>query len=303
MIDFFATVSSERGARAPEARRSFVDPLIISAAVTGGEHGREATPYLPVSPLEIAQAAYDAYEAGAAIVHVHVRDDQARPVHDLERYRFVIRYLAERCDMIVNLTTDPGADISGNERLLSLDLEPELASFDAGTMVWGDRVMYGSLGFLRTLATRMNETATKPELEIFHDGMVETCHRLAKENLLVAPLYFQFVLGVPGGSPATIPELSHLVAMIPSESPWSVAGIGRHGVAMAMAAIAMGGHVRVGLEDQIYYSRGVLVKTNAELVARVARLATEFGRPLAAPADARRILGLKGGELVQHQAS
>lgn len=276
-----------------------MDPLIISVAVTGGEHGREATPHLPVTPLEIAQAAYEAYEAGAAIVHVHVRDDQERPVHDLERYRFVIRYLAERCDMIVNLTTDPGVDISGSERMRSLDLEPELASFDAGTMAWGERIMDGSLGFLRTLATRMNETATKPELEIFHDGMLETCQRLAAEKLLAAPLYFQFVLGVPGGAPATIPQLSHLVAMMPRESPWSVTGIGRHGVAMAMSAIVMGGHVRVGLEDQIYYSQGVLAKTNAELVARVARMATEFGRPLASPPDARQILGLKGAALVR----
>jgi 3-keto-5-aminohexanoate cleavage enzyme len=276
-----------------------MDPMIISVAVTGGEHGREATPHIPVTPLEIAQSAYEAFKAGAAVAHVHVRDDQELPLHDLARYRFVMEYLAERCDMIINLTTDPGADISTSERLLALDLEPELASFDAGTMVWGDRVMNGSLGFLRTLAKRMIETATKPELEIFHDGMIETCEQLANEKLLTDPLYFQFVLGVPGGAPATIPQLCHLVGMIPRDSSWSVTGIGRHGVHMAMAAIAMGGHVRVGLEDQIYYSRGVLAKTNAELVARIARLASESGRPLASSSDARRILGLKGGKLVK----
>jgi len=159
-----------------------MEPLIISVAVTGGEHGREATPYLPVTPDEIAAAAYEAYEAGAAVVHVHVRDDEERPVHDLERYAQVIRSLEQRCDMIVNLTTDPGADISDDERMGSLELEPELATFDAGTMSWGDRVMNGSLPFLRRLAQRMRETRTRPELEIFHDGMVGTCLQLADEG-------------------------------------------------------------------------------------------------------------------------
>jgi 3-keto-5-aminohexanoate cleavage enzyme len=273
-----------------------LDPLIISVAVTGGEHGREATPHLPVTPLQIAESALEAHEAGAAVVHIHVRDDQEQPVHDLERYGYVGAWLRERSDMIVNLTTDPGADIPDLDRLRSLDLEPELASFDAGTMSWGERVMNGSLPFLRALATRMRETNTKPELEVFHDGMVGTCLRLAEEGLLDSPLYFQFVLGAGGGAPATVAELVHLLSMIPPGGPWSVTGIGRHGVAMAMAAIPMGGHVRVGLEDQIYASRGVLARTNAELVERVVRLAGEFGRPVATPAQAREILGLKGAD-------
>jgi 3-keto-5-aminohexanoate cleavage enzyme len=277
-----------------------VDPIIISVAVTGGEHGRDVTPHLPVTPEEIAAAAYEAHQEGAAVVHVHVRDDDARPVQDLERYDYVISSLRERCDMIVNLTTDPGADLSDDERMLSVDLEPELASFDAGPMAWGTRIMNGSLPFLRQLAHRMREASTKPELEIFHDGMIGTCMTLAEEGLFDDPLYFQFVLGVPnGGAPATVAELSHLVSMLPAGSIWSVTGIGRYGVTMAMAAIALGGHVRVGLEDQIYYSRGVLAESNAQLVRRVARLAEEFGRPVATPADARRILGLKGPEHVK----
>lgn len=277
-----------------------MEPLIISVAVTGGEHGRDATPFLPVTPDEIARAAFEAFEAGAAVVHLHVRDDDERPVHDLDRYRHVMRHLAERCDMVVNLTTDPGGDTGDAERLRSLDIEPELASFDAGTMSWGERVMNGSMPFLRGLATRMQQTRTKPELEIFHDGMLGTCFALAEEGLLDDPLYFQFVLGVPqGGAPATIPQLVHLASLVPAGSPWSVTGIGRSSLAMAMAAIAMGGHVRVGLEDQIYYSKGVLAESNAQLVARVVRLAKEFGRPVATPADARRILALKGASEVK----
>ncbi len=273
-----------------------MDPLIISVAVTGGEHGREATPHLPVTPAEIAESAYEAHVAGAAVAHLHVRDDAERPVHDLARYASVANRLRERCDMVVNLTTDPGGETTDEERPRSLDLEPELASFDAGTMSWGERVMDGSLPFLRNLATRMRDADTKPELEVFHDGMIGACLQLAAEGLIAAPLYFQFVLGVPGGAPATAAEILHLRSLIPPDSPWSVAGIGRHSLVTAMAAIPLGGHVRVGLEDQIYYRRGELATSNAQLVARIARLAEEFGRPVATPEDARRILGLKGAE-------
>jgi 3-keto-5-aminohexanoate cleavage enzyme len=272
-----------------------MEPVIISVAVTGGEHGREATPHLPIAPTEIAQAAYEAYEAGAAIVHVHVRDDDGVPCHDLDRYRSVIDYLGERCDMIVNLTTDPGGDVEGDERLRSLDLAPELATFDAGTLTApvGERVVFGGPSFLRQLAARMQEVGTKPELEIFHDGMIGTCLQLAREGLIDEPLYFQFVLGVPNYARATPLQVLNMLSQIPPESPWSVTGIGRFGVDMAMTALVLGGNVRVGLEDQVYYRRGELATSNAQLVARVVRLAEELGRPVATPAQAREILGLK----------
>lgn len=272
-----------------------MDPLIISVAVTGGEHGREVTPHLPLTPLEIAESALEAHRAGAAIVHVHVRDDDGRPVQDLARYGEVMRYLAERSDMLVNLTTDPGGDVRHEERMLSLDAHPDLATFDAGTLEapMGDRVVRGPVPWLRELAARMRETGVKPELECFHGGMVRTCLDLAEEGLLDDPLYFQFVLGVPGCSPATAQELLHLRSMIPAECPWSVAGIGRHGLEMAMLAIMLGGHTRCGLEDQVYYSKGVLAKTNAELVSRIVRIAGEYGRPIATPAEARAIIGLR----------
>jgi 3-keto-5-aminohexanoate cleavage enzyme len=224
-------------------------------------------------------------------------------VHDLARYAYVANQLRERCDMVVNLTTDPGGATTDEERPRSLDLEPELASFDAGTMSWGERVMNGSMPFLRSLATRMRQTNTKPELEVFHDGMVGACLQLARVGLIDAPPYFQFGLGVPGGAPATAQEILHLRSLIPSDSPWSVAGIGRHSLVTAMAAIPLGGHVRVGLEDQIYYRRGELATSNAQLVARIVRLAEEFGRPIATPEDARRILRLKGAEHTRFAAA
>lgn len=270
-----------------------MDPLVISAAITGGEHGREATPHLPITPEEIAQSAFAAYQAGAAVVHIHVRDDHGEPSHDLDKYKFVMSYLADRCDVIVNLTTEPGGNVPQEERVRCLELSPELATFDAGTMHVGDRILFGSMEFLRQLAIRMKAVGTKPELEIFHSGMIDNCLRLSGEGLLEPPLYFQFVLGLTGAAQATLGELEHLRSLIPSESPWSVTGIGRYGVDMAMLAIVRGGNVRVGLEDQIYYSKGVLAETNAELVARIVRLAHEFGRPVAKPHEARRLFGLR----------
>lgn len=269
-------------------------PLILSVAVTGGEHGREATPHLPITPLEIARSAHEAFEAGASVVHVHVRDDDGVPGHHLDRYQFVIDYLAERCDMIVNLTTDPGGEVAGDARFLSLDLRPELATLDAGTMQapTGDRIVEGSLPFLRRLAARMRETGTKPELEIFHTGMIGTCLKLAEEGLIEAPLYFQFVLGAAGYAPGTPAELLGMLGQIPPGSPWSVAGIGRSSVPMIAMGIMLGGHVRVGLEDQVYYRRGELAMTNAQLVARAVRLAEEFGRQVATPTEARELLAL-----------
>lgn len=271
-----------------------MEPVIISVAVTGGEHGRETTPHLPITPLEIAQSAYEAYEAGASIVHVHVRDDEGVPGHHLDRYRFVIDHLAERCDMLINLTTDPGGEVAGDARFASLDLHPELATLDAGTMQapTGDRIVEGSLPFLRRLAARMLETGTRPELEIFHSGMIRTCLQLADEGLLEPPLYFQFVLGAAGYAPGTPDELLGLLRLIPPESPWSVAGIGRASVPMVAMGLMLGGHVRVGLEDQVYYRRGELAISNAQLVARAVRLAEEFGRSAATPAEARALLGL-----------
>ena len=267
-------------------------PLIISAAICGGEHTREATPYLPQTPVEIAESAHAAYEAGAAIAHVHVWDENGRPTQDLEFYREVYRLLSERCDMIVNVTTGPGGDHTEEERMLPLTLRPELASFDAGSINFGAGVFVNSPQFLRRLAERMAESGTKPELEIFDAAMIENCLRLADEGLLEEPLYFQFVLGARGGAPANARTLVHLVESLPPGSPWSATGIGKYSVEVALMALAMGGQVRVGLEDSIYYRRGELATSNAQLVERIARFAAELDRPVATPSHARALLHL-----------
>ncbi len=268
-------------------------PLIISAAVCGGEHGREATPHLPITPAEIADAIRGARAAGAAIAHVHVFDEAGRPTHEAGRYTEVLEHLGD-CDVVVNLTTAPGGTPTEDQRLEALQaLRPAIASFDAGSMNFGDGVFENSPAFLRRLALAMQEAGTRPEVEVFDEGMLATCLRFHDEGLLEDPLWCQFVLGVPGGAPAHARTLVHLVGGLPPGTPWSVTGIGRWSVPMALHAIAMGGHVRVGLEDTIRFSAERLATSNAELVARVATLARTAGRELATPDQVRELLALR----------
>ena len=224
--------------------------------------------------------------------HIHVRHPDGRPAQELGLLRRVIDRVAAHGDVILNLTTAPGGDIRGDDRLRCLDLRPEVASFDAGSMNFGDDVFENSPAFLRRLAQRMLDAGTKPELEIFDGGMIGNCLRLHREGLLRTPLHFQFVLGVPGGAPATLKTLLYFVESIPNGSTWSATGIGRAWTEIAMATMALGGHVRVGLEDAVYYSRGELARSSAQMVERIVRLAAELGRPLATPAEARQMLGL-----------
>jgi 3-keto-5-aminohexanoate cleavage enzyme len=271
-----------------------MDKLILSVATTGSATSREQTPHVPITPEEIAEQAIACYEEGAAIVHIHVRDDQGRVTCDPERYERVRRSVEERgCPIIVNMSTGGGAGIVNDEdRMSPVRLRPEIASFDAGSTNFGDGVFVNSPQFLDTLAERMQEYGVKPEIECFDSGMIENARRLIDRGLLTPPFWFQFVLGVRGGAPATPQQLIHMVNQLPPNSHWSVCAIGRYQLPMNILAIAMGGHARTGLEDNIYYGYRVLAEGNAPLVARVARLARELQREIATPDEARKILGL-----------
>jgi 3-keto-5-aminohexanoate cleavage enzyme len=276
------------------AGKSIVAPLIVSVAVCGGEHGREATPHLPITPREIAESIRAARAAGAAIAHVHVFGEDGRPSPEVAPYAEVLEHLGD-CDIVVNLTTAPGGSPSDEERMLALrGLAPEIASFDAGSMNFGDGLFANELPFLRTLASAMLEVGTRPEVEIFDEGMLATALRLRDEGLLEDPLWCQFVLGVRGGAPANARTLVHLVGGLPPGTRWSVTGIGRGSVPMAMHAIAMGGNVRVGLEDSVRFSGQRLAVSNAELVERVVALARIADREVATPEQARELLALNG---------
>ena len=271
------------------------DAVIISVATTGSWPTKAQNPHVPIAEEEIAATAVECRAAGAAIVHVHVRDDAGRVTCDPARYARVRALIeAAGCDAIVNMSTGGAAGlVTDEERMAPVSLSPEIASFDCGSLNFGDGVFVNSPAFLDELADRMRRFNVLPEIECFEPGHVWNALRLIEAGKLTPPFWFQFVLGVRGGAPATVKQLTHLVDMLPPGAHWSVCAIGRAQLPMGVAAMAMGGHARTGLEDNLYYRKGELATSNAQLVARLARIAAELNRPLATPDQVRRLLDLR----------
>jgi len=272
-----------------------MEKLIITAAITGGRISREMTPYIPITPEEIIQSAYECWQAGAAIAHIHVRDPQTQQgTQDVEIFRQVVEPLREKTDLILCLTTSgiPGRNIPTEDRLAPVDLKPELASFDPGSFNIGAGVYINSPEFLDRAAEKMSANRVKPEFEIFDLGMIISTLRLKDQGKIDEPLHFQFVMGTRWGAPATAKALLHFLEHIPPSSTWSIIGAGRWQLPMSMMALAMGGHIRVGLEDSLYYAKGVLAETNARFVERIVRISREYGREIASADEAREILSL-----------
>ena len=272
-----------------------MEKLIITAAITGSRMTRETAPYIPITPEEIVSSAVECWKAGASIVHIHVRDpDTGMGTQDMEIFKQVVEPLRDKTDLVLCLTTSgiPGKNLPIEERLAPLELKPELASFDAGSINLGDSVFINSPEFLERAATEMKARGVKPELEIFDLGMLITCLRMLDENTLDHPAHFQLVLGTPWGAPASPKSLLNLHDYIPPDATWSVIGIGKGHLPMSMMALAMEGHIRVGMEDNIYYSRGVLARSNAEFVERIVRISQAYGREIATPKETRKILNL-----------
>ncbi len=265
-------------------------PLIITAAIVGAEVMREHTPYVPYTPDEIAAEAVRCREVGAAMVHVHGRRDDGTPTQDQETFSQILSKIRAQSDVLVQFSTGGAVGMSVEERIEGLVHLPDMATLTTGTVNFGDDVFMNSLPMVRTIAQRLQELKIRPEIEIFDTGMVDTALRLLDEGLLEGPLHFDFVLGVPGGMGARPENLDFLVSMIPEGSTWSVAGMGRHELPLAYRAIELGGHVRVGLEDNIYVSRGQLAKGSWELVEIIAEHAEKSGRPVASPQIAAEIL-------------
>lgn len=269
-----------------------MDKLIITAALTGAEVTKEQQPALPVSPDEIAEAAYECYKAGASIVHVHARDEEGNPTQAYEVYKEIKEKIEAKCDIIVQPSTGGATWHTPEERLQPVELKPEMATLSCGTCNFGPEVFMNTQDYIEKFASRMKELGVKPEIEVFERGMINNALRLVKKGLIDAPLHFDFVLGVPGACPGTPEDLMHMVKSIPEGSTWTVAGIGRAELPLAVMAIVLGGNVRVGFEDNVYYSKGVLAASNAQLVERIARIAKEMDREVATPEEARKILGI-----------
>src|SRR5437660_75516 len=269
-----------------------MQPVMITAAMVGAEVTRDQQPNLPTTPQEIIEAAVECYKAGAAIIHLHVRDAEGNPTQDAGIFREVVEGIRALCDVITQVSTGGAIWMSADERLQSIECRPDMATLTTGTVNFGEGVFMNNRQLVETFARRLRDYGIVPEIEVFDVGMIDEALRLRSMSLITDPLHFDFVMGVPGGIGPNPAHLVHMVHSLPMGSTWSVAGIGRHQLTLGVIALAMGGNVRVGFEDNIYYRKGQLAKSNAELVARIARMAQELDRPVATPEQAREMLQL-----------
>ncbi|MFA5642093.1 MAG: 3-keto-5-aminohexanoate cleavage protein [Bacteroidales bacterium] len=272
-----------------------MEKLIITAAISGAEVLKEHNPAVPYTVEECAREAKSAYDAGASIIHLHVRHDDGTPTQDKNRFKEVMDAIYKVCpDVIIQPSTGGAVGMTDDERLQPTELNPEMATLDCGTLNFGgDEVFTNTENTIKYFGKRMIERGIKPELEVFDKSMIDMALRLHKKGFITNPMHFDFVMGVNGGITGELRDFVFLRGSIPAGSTYTVAGVGRFEFPLAAAAIIDGGHVRVGFEDNVYLSKGVLAKSNGELVEKVVRIAKEFGREIATPAEARKILGLK----------
>jgi uncharacterized protein (DUF849 family) len=272
--------------------------LIITAALCGAGTMKEQTPYVPLTPDEIAADVVAVAKAGASIAHIHVRDENGKNTMETEKYIEVMDKVYKameesKVDIVINLTTS-GSSFSEEVRVAHLPvLLPEMCSYDPGSMNWANKYVFlNTPGFLEKLGTITQELKIKPELEIFDAGMIGNVEHYVKKGYLKGPLHYQFVLGVPGGMPGNIESLSYLLPKIQPGSTWSITGIGKAHIPMMLAGLAAGcDGLRVGLEDNVFMEKGVLA-TNAQLVERAVHYGEMAGREIATAEEAREILGL-----------
>ncbi|SFK68886.1 3-keto-5-aminohexanoate cleavage enzyme [Halogranum rubrum] len=275
----------------------FEKKLIISVATTGGHHGKEANPNLPEQPEEIARDVAACEAAGASMVHIHARDENGEGTKDVARFQAIRDAIEEHCDdILVNFTTGGGGIWSREERIapiLQTEPRPDLATVDLGPVNFGQtRTAVNTREQNEEYAQRMLDTGVKPELELFNPGHIPEMEHLIEEELLEPPYWCTAIFGMQNGTPALPRNVINFADNLPESSEWQALALGRHQLPLTTMAIAMGGHVRVGMEDNIYYRKGELAESNAQLVERTARIADELNRPIASPAETREILGL-----------
>jgi len=270
-------------------------PVILTCALIGG--APSANPNHPRDAADLVLHGVAAARAGAAVLHIHARTDQGEPTQAAAVYKEIADGIrAGAPDVILNFTTGGSPGMTDDERLASLRGGPELASLDAGSMNFGpddDFVFVNTHSFMARAAKEMRELGIKPELECFDTGMIVSGNELLARDLVAAPALFQLVLGVRGGAPARVDTLTHLVALLPAGAGWGALAVGRRHFEIMAATLALGGHIRTGMEDVAYTSKGFYATSNAELVERAASLCRQLGRSLATPAQARDLLELR----------
>ena len=274
---------------------------IITAATTGAWPKKKDNPNVPMTPSEIADDIFRCWKAGAAVAHLHMRDDSGDGTMDVAKFRETVELLRQRypeCDIILNMTTSGDLNATDETRQLHVkELRPEMCSYDCGSMNWLHTGLFlNTPKFLEELVRNTQEWGVKPEIEAFDPGMIANAAYYLKKGVLKGPLHFQFCMGCANGIPGTVKNLVFMKETMESLCPgstWSCFGVGHSAMEILYAAVALGGHVRVGMEDNVLYAKGVLAESNAQFVERAARVIREFGSEPATPDEARAILGLK----------
>lgn len=267
---------------------------IITVATTGAWPTKEDNPHIPYTPKEIAADVYECYKAGAAVAHLHMRDSAGGGSMETALFEETVALIREKCDIVLNLTTSGGFVDDDLRQAHLRKIRPEMASYDCGSMNWMHNTIFENHPkFLEQLGMTMQECGVKPEIEIFDAGMVYNALYYLKKGVLKAPLHFQFVLGAAGGMTATVQNLLFLKSLIPEDATWGALGIGQGHVPIMLATVALGGHLRVGMEDNVFFAYKQLADSNAQLVARAADIVRIAGGEAATPDGAREILGLR----------
>jgi len=269
-------------------------PVIITAAICGAEVFKTDSPYVPYTADELAQEAAACVESGASIIHLHVRKEDGTPSQDRDLFDKAIKAIRSRVGpvAIIQVSTGGAVGMGVEERCQPLELKPDMATLTTGTVNFGNDVFLNDQASIEAILSKIQANNVTPEIEVFDTGMVDTSLRMVRKGLLSTPLHYDFVMGVPGGMGASPERLDFVRSLIPEDCTWTVAGIGRHELPLAQKAIADGGHVRVGLEDNIYIRKGELAEGSSALVREVVQYAQQAGRPVASPSEARKLLGL-----------
>lgn len=268
---------------------------IISVATTGAWPGKEDNPAVPITPEEIAKDVIECYHAGASVAHLHMRDEQGRGSMDKDLFKKTVDLIRSECDILINLTTSGALDATNETRQAHLRLlRPDLASYDAGTMNWMHAGIFENHpAFLEELGMTMQEIGVKPEIEVFDTSFLYNALYYQSKGVLKSPLFIQFVLGAPGGIAATVENLVFLKNLLPEDAVWSAFGIGKNHLPILYATLALGGHIRVGMEDNVMYRKGELATSNAQFVRRAVRIIEEMDRKVATVEEAANILGVR----------
>lgn len=272
------------------------DPVILTVAITGSQPTKQQNPAVPISTAEQVESTQAAFEAGAALVHIHVRDDSGKSSSDPDRFARVQEGIRKHCPGIIVQFSTGGRGREASERGSALQHRPDMASLATGSVNFATMIYENPPALVEGLAKSMLDHEVKPEIEVFDLAMLYNAKDMVDRGLLKAPVHVQFVMGIPNALPARERTLDFLVEELGSLLPgatWTAAAIGRHQLTANHWALARGGHARTGLEDNVYFEKGRLAASNAELVARVAEISTQYDRRPATPAEARRLLGLR----------